>query len=213
MKSLSEVLPNTKPIAEQLDRSNDISSMQAHGLITEAGKTSTQLQSNQEGNPKVNPSEQERQQCEVLCLKDDIEGQKKLTILLADCFDALNLYGKEPEQLESIIRIFKLVLSRFTWEVIEKAFKLYLNDADKMPTPADIVKIIEPPKQERKWCGVTFIDIKRRWRENQFISNEEKKYCSDFVSARITAPEQERGTIDDAIRQVEIQNSQYWLES
>lgn len=212
MKKLSEVLTTTKPIAEQSDRSNDISNMQVHGSITEAGKMNIQSQSKQEGNQKANPKEQEKQPYEVLCLKDDIEGQKKLTVLLADCFDALNLYGKEPEQLESMIRIFKLVLGRFTWGVIEKAFSIFLNDADKMPTPADIVKIIEPPKQERKWCGATYIQLCQRKRENQFMLDRELQYIADFEKARTTAPEDQQELIDDAIRQVEQQDKQYWVE-
>lgn len=81
-----------------------------------------------------------------------------------------------------------------------------------MPTPAEIIRIIEPPMEPRKWCGATFIDIKRRKRENQFITNAENKYCDDFITARITAPEEDRDLIEDAIHKSEQQSIEYWKE-
>ncbi len=80
-----------------------------------------------------------------------------------------------------------------------------------MPTPSDIIKIIEPPVEPRRWCGAAFIDIKRRWRENQFITNAEKQYCEEFMAARIKGSDNVL-LIDDAIKQVEQQNKQYWLD-
>lgn len=109
--------------------------------------------------------------------------------------------------------LMQMVLGRFNYDTVRKAFEVYMQSHSAMPKPADIVQIIEPQKKERKWCGATFIDIKRRTRENQFITDEEKKYCSDFIQARIAAPEEERGIIDDAIRQVEQHNKQYWIEN
>lgn len=94
---------------------------------------------------------------------------------------------------------------------VETAFAQYLESNTNMPTPADIVKIIEPPVEPRKWCAITFIDIKRRTRENQFITDAEKKYVQDFISARIKDLDT-TSIIDDAMRQVEQQNRQYWLE-
>lgn len=105
-----------------------------------------------------------------------------------------------------------MVLGRFNIEQVEAAFRVYMEHQTVMPKPADIVKIIEPPVPERKWCATTFIDIKRRNRENQFITNAEKQYCNDFINARIKAPEADREEIESAIRQVEQQNKQYWLE-
>lgn len=132
--------------------------------------------------------------------------------ILVICFQTLDTYGKEPEALAGITQVFLMVLGRFNFPEVEKAFQIYLEKGNSMPKPADIVKIIEPPVEQRKWCGATFIDIKRRWRENQFITDAEKKYCSDFIAAKITAPEQERALIEDSIRQVTQQEKQYWLE-
>lgn len=107
--------------------------------------------------------------------------------------------------------LMQMILGRFDYETVRNAFGLYLQSSSDMPKPADIVKIIEPSIEPRKWCGATFIDIKRRMRENQFITNAELKYCDDFIQARIKEPDN-AGMIDDAMRQVEQQNKQYWLE-
>lgn len=54
----------------------------------------------------------------------------------------MNVYGKEPEQLENIDKIFQMVLGDYKIEAIEKAFINYLKEKSEMPTPADIIKII-----------------------------------------------------------------------
>ena len=137
------------------------------------------------------------------------DGKKKLTRLVAACYEALNVFGKSPEQLESITMIMQMTLAKYDYEIIRKAFEIHLTQSSIMPTPADIIKIISPPIPAKKWCASSFIDIKRRWREGQFIMDEEKKYCSDFVAAQIKAPEAERSLIEETIRQVESENRKY----
>lgn len=161
---------------------------------------------------QANQKEQRQQQLkDSQNIKGSPQAQSRLTSLLLVCFDGLNVYGKEPEQLGNITKLFQLVLGGFKISDVETAFAQYLESNTNMPTPADIVKIIEPPVEPRKWCAITFIDIKRRTRENQFITDAEKKYVQDFISARIKDLDT-TSIIDDAMRQVEQQNRQYWLE-
>lgn len=79
-----------------------------------------------------------------------------------------------------------------------------------MTTPADIIKIIEPPSEPRKWCATTFIDLKRQQREGQFITQAEKQYMQDFLAAKVKDPDN-APMIDDAIKLVEQQDKQYYL--
>lgn len=81
-----------------------------------------------------------------------------------------------------------------------------------MPKPADIVGIIEPKPTQRKFCPTTFIDIKRRKREGQFVTDSEERYCSEFIQARINGSSDERSIVEDAICQVAEQDKRYWLE-
>lgn len=171
-------------------------------MITTSNPT-FQMEENE--NTKKRPQEECYEQ--KILISNDLEGKKKLTLLVKSCYESLNTYGKSPEQLEATIMLMQMVLGRFSYEDVRKAFGIYLQKSSDMPKPADIVKIIEPPIEERKWCATTFIDIKRRAREGQFITKDEKQYCEGFINARIGSPEN-----DDVVRQLEQQNKQYWLE-
>lgn len=50
-------------------------------------------------------------------------------------------------QLKHTADLFLLVLEDYSYPEIENAFKLYLRKAKNMPTPADIVELIEQNKQ------------------------------------------------------------------
>ena len=157
------------------------------------------------------------QQPEDICeqripISESIEDKKKLTRLVTACYEALNVYGKTPEQLEGCIMLMQMTLGRFDYELVRAAFGLYLQSGSTMPTPADIIKIIEPPVEEKKWCKVTFLEIKRKRRENQFTSLAEDKYCEDFIRAQVTAKSDDKGMFLEAIKQAELENKQYWLE-
>lgn len=146
-------------------------------------------------------------------ISDSEEDSIKLTRLVTTCYEALNVYGKTPEQLEAIIALFQMDLEDYEYSVVRQAFKIYRKTNSTMPTPADIIKIIEPPKQERKWCGATYIQLCKRKRENQFMLDRELAYIADFEKARTTAPEEQQGLIDDAIRQAAVEHNQYWIEN
>ena len=129
--------------------------------------------------------------------------------LLLICFDTLDTFGKEPEQLKNLEGAFQMVLGRFSIEQVEDAFRVYMEAKTTMPKPADIVKIIEPPVEPRKWCGATFIDIRRRQREGQFILDQELSYLKDFQAVKIKAPEQQRDLIENSESQIAIEDKRY----
>lgn len=143
-------------------------------------------------------------------ISNDIDGKKKLTRLVTACYEAMNVYGKSPEQLEAIIMLMQMTLRKFSYDDVRKAFEVYLNQSAVMPTPADIVKIIEPSKEKRKWCATTFIDLRRQQREGQFMSKEEKKYMHEFVAAKIEDPDN-ASAIESAMKQVEAEDKRYYL--
>ena len=67
-----------------------------------------------------------------------------------DCYNTLNLYGKQPEQLESYGRVFQMVLAEYKFSSIKEAFVRYLKNGTTLPTPADIIKLISIHKDERE---------------------------------------------------------------
>ena len=131
---------------------------------------------------KTNQNVQERHSDkDSLTLSQDKQGQSQLSKLLLQCYDALRVYGKEPEQLENLNMVFQMVLERFTFVEIYNAFKTYLERHTDMPTPADIVSLIEPPNPSEKLSMEVFRDIRYRQKTGQFITTEEEKYLRLFL--------------------------------
>jgi len=58
------------------------------------------------------------------------------------CFDSLNIYGKEPEQLENMILMFIHALDEYHLPEIQKAFIDWVKTNAEMPTPAGIIQVI-----------------------------------------------------------------------
>lgn len=144
-------------------------------------------------------------------ISDSEEDSIKLTRLVTTCYEALNVYGKTPEQLEAIIAIFQMDLEDYEYSVVRQAFKVYRKTNSTMPTPADIIKIIEPPKEKKEWCKVTFLEIKRKKRENVFTTNEENQYCVDFLKAAVSGEPDERLELESVLKQEKLENQQYWI--
>lgn len=193
MKNISEILDNqTKTLSD--------------GLKMNDGAMNT---------PYNNMNSKKKEQPEIEQATQSQEGldwTKRLGSLLSICYDSLDTYGKKPEQLVNSSRLFKMVLADYSIEQIEEAFKIYLKKNSVMPKPADIVQIIEPPKEKRKWCKVAFLEIKRKKRENVFTTFQEDQYCEDFLKAAISGDLDEREYFNSAIEQVKIEDKKYWLE-
>ena len=76
-------------------------------------------------------------------LRDHQEGRKALTALLAQCFQSLKIYGKGPESLKATVAMFQMILAEYAFDDIAQAFRVFLKRHTEMPTPADIVGLIE----------------------------------------------------------------------
>jgi hypothetical protein len=110
-------------------------------------------------------------------LNEDHEGRRHLAEFLIQCFDSLNAYGKTPEQLGNLTKMFFAVLGEHPVEVIRAAFIKYLKTNSAMPTPADIENIINPPPPKIDWA--LYIVLKRRLRENVYVDQDEKKFLRE----------------------------------
>lgn len=79
--------------------------------------------------------------------------------MLMQCFQALKLYGKEPEQIEGVIAMFRMVLADYPMDKIKAAFTFYLRHNSEMPAPADIATIIErggkPPFERAVYVSIS----------------------------------------------------------
>lgn len=213
MKKLSEVMtdmPNT--VQEQ---NGTTSSTAQHGFTIEAGRANGQSKSMNQ--TKTERAENQRKPQPEDCyeqktpISKDLEGKRKLTLLVKSCFEALNTYGGGNDVLEASIMLMQLTLGRFDYETVRGAFGIYLQSGADMPKPADIIKIIEPPVKQRDWCKVTFLEILRKKRENVYVTIAEDEYREEFMLAKTTASTDDRLMIKSAIEQNETENKQYWI--
>ena len=76
-------------------------------------------------------------------LQTDPNGKKALATMLYQCFQTLRLYGREPEALEGTVAMFQMILAEYAFDDIAQAFRVFLKRHTEMPTPADIVGLIE----------------------------------------------------------------------
>lgn len=63
--------------------------------------------------------------------------------MLRQCFDLLNIYGRPPETIETLILGFALVLEDFSSPTIKAAFTRWIKTETVMPVPADIAKLCQ----------------------------------------------------------------------
>lgn len=106
-----------------------------------------------------------------------------LTSMLYQCFQALKLYGKEPEAFGAVVSMFNLVLSDYSFDSIKSAFAFYLKYNSELPTPADIANIIErgnKPAFDRS----VYISISKKQPEHR--TSSEWQYIREYDSFMIT---------------------------
>src|SRR4051812_42867699 len=117
----------------------------------------------QDSNNPTKTTAQKQQLCvastSAIALRDDYDGQKKLAVELYDRFHAMKTYGKEPESLEGITRIFKRALSAFSVDHILRAVSTHAQRSQEFPTVADIVGLIRrngrPPLTESQYIAIS----------------------------------------------------------
>lgn len=95
---------------------------------------------------------------------------------IIQCFDALDTYGKTPDQLENLCKVSIAMLSGYPMDKIIMAFNQWVKRNSKIPTPSDIVNIIDPPPAKPCWNTVRAIENKIK--ENQFVMDGERKYLT-----------------------------------
>lgn len=194
MKRLQEAL---KSMEITLAEAKHNQPTQPLGLISEDGKSNITLcQETQKQHLKVMGTGKETQPIESQQQKEkpfqnsvsQEEMQKRwkiqLTELVSQCFNSLNTYGKSPEQLPDIIKMFVLVLQEYNIQTIQRAFAQYLRQSSAMPTPADIVNIIEPPQEELS--AAVYVTIRKKIIDgNVYVTNAEKEYVHAFENQEL----------------------------
>jgi hypothetical protein len=133
--------------------------------------------------------------------------RKEISKILFACFDSMNTFGKGPEAMENIIEAFMMVLNGYQFEKIEEAFKIYMRTQSDMPTPANIIRLIEPPVE--KLSTSMYVNLKKIIEDsgyNIFISDAEKRFMAAYEDQELRKADvylernqKLKGKVDDEI--------------
>jgi hypothetical protein len=133
----------------------------------------------------INQSEQKKQSCaglanqepKALTLRECPEAKKQLAVALSMFFDTLKIYGKTPDQMESVTRMFNFVLADYSYDQIQKALAYYAKNYNEMPAPSDIATIIErggkPPFDKSVYVALSKTQPEHR-------TSDEWEYMRDY---------------------------------
>lgn len=69
--------------------------------------------------------------------------EQAISVNLVHCYEALNTYGQDPENIKSKQIVFGKVLSGYSAEAIDSAFERYFETGKGIPEPSDILKILK----------------------------------------------------------------------
>lgn len=97
-------------------------------------------------------------------------------MIIRECFDACNTFGRSTGALSNIIKRFDIALEDYPFIDIEKAFCKWEKMSDVFPTPANIVRIIEDPQE---WNFAAIKDIDERKRNGSQITSYEERYLKE----------------------------------
>lgn len=111
--------------------------------------------------------------------------------LLNQSYSAFNVYGKSPEEMEDVVCIFIDILKNHDEKSILRAFKIWMSEEKILPTPSDILALINKNKPEPEYQAPNGRVV------NAYadMSNDEKQ---DFDEMMATA--KEALSCDDRLR-------------
>lgn len=76
-------------------------------------------------------------------LSHDTLGQRDIAAFMLDCFNALDTFGKTPDQIKSCVKMHMLVMRDYPAILVAAAYKRWIDAETELPKPADIKTIIE----------------------------------------------------------------------
>lgn len=153
MKTLNEELNNIRPtLAEQepqkpTPQHGSISTdgnLTIHGLETHSNHSPGQeLQQFQEKVSKPSTQPTRCSQKWGFPLSQDDTGKQAIASFMVDCFNALDTFGKTPDQIKSVIKMHLMLLGEYPLPLVRKAYLHWISNETIMPKPADIISLIK----------------------------------------------------------------------
>lgn len=106
----------------------------------------------------------------------------ELSIVIGQIFDMQKQFGKTTGQLENVINGFCFVLSEYDPKKVFWGLAQYLKEHNDIPTPSDIVKIIDPKPPEWKPDKSYYIKLQQLEKEygKYALNDDEIDYCRRY---------------------------------
>lgn len=113
------------------------------------------------------------------------EEKLKLSKIIGLTFDLQKQYGKTAEQLSNVVDGFCWALQRYPSEMVIDGIGKYILIKSDMPTPSDIVKIIDPQPDPFKPDWSIYNRYKKLKEESKYALNQDEEdymlACEDFT--------------------------------
>jgi hypothetical protein len=114
----------------------------------------------------------------------------------------LETYGKTPAQLENLSGLFVVALGGYTYETVKAAFMIHIRRSSKLPTPADIINIIDPPKE--KLSGARYVAIMEKCTVGgHFLCGVDREFVEAYEAQELAKARGGSQEFRDALAQIE----------
>lgn len=110
------------------------------------------------------------------------EKKKTLAVVIGRVFDLQKQFGKTTGQLENIVEGFCWAMQVYSPDDVIRGFAQYILTSNDMPTPSDIVKIIDPKLPAWKPDKAYYITLKEIHKQNgpYGLSLDEIEYIGKY---------------------------------
>jgi hypothetical protein len=112
------------------------------------------------------------------------DEQAALAEAMGLMLDGQKQFGKKPEQLENIVKLFCWVLKPYSIELVMAGLSKYMAEHSDIPTPSDIVKIIDPKPPEWRPDKAYYIRLQQIYKEQgpYGLDTDEIEYIRRYES-------------------------------
>jgi len=125
-----------------------------------------------------------RQSDSLLSSAQKQQDKMQLTMALAQVCELQKQYGKTAANLETLVEGFMWLLDGTPMDKVLDAMKTYMLSHNDIPTPSDLLKIINPP--EEPLSKAVFIALCQAKERGEYLTPTERKYMRDYENQEIT---------------------------
>ncbi|MBP3958366.1 hypothetical protein J8F10_24215 [Gemmata sp. G18] len=132
---------------------------------------------NPHGAPKVSDSPPNTER------RRSASDKERLSIALSQVCALQKQYGKTQAELETLVEGFCWALEDYPMDRILGALAQYVRTKSDIPAPADLVAIIDPPREPLS--AAVYVGLKQRITEGYYPLSEERAFMRAFEAQEI----------------------------